>query len=642
MTLSALNASLSGASPHVELPRDLGGKSAGGARFAAIVNALAAEDLQTTGGSASTAAAASPQGQASSSVGAQRTYESPSIDGGTAGLEGLIYGALAWRSAATPGQGGPSQVGGEKAVEQDASESASTAANASPSGDGALRRASGRRSASVVETADDSTGAAPPPTAEKGADANLTLAGLLYGGLASSVAAASGQFVSPGAIVGAGSLASADQASGGRAVSTSAAAVEAEADFARAGALDLPLTIRTAANGDASLGVSAVQSRTYLGVDSAVRGGAGNSIWRSQAPSASDAAAAAESETTETLAAATSAAAPAPSAPSSLKRSTSGAANAAAAPTLTAAPAAQPSPSDAAPTSAAPTSAKPAETLAAAATGVAPTATEPPAAKRSTPAAAATATAPARVEPTGTLAAADPGASSTADDAPPEKRSTSHHQESPSASLADSSAAAAPAAADRSVSSAGANLALNAVATGAGPVSLDRLAARLATEANAMTSQTASSSSAPAAVPAGADAVKELQIELAPPDLGAVSVKMRMAQGQLSVVMEVAKPTTLKAIESERGAIADRLGLSAQSVEILMAKPDAANQTSAESDHARNQQPGSQENGQSDPNRPSQGNERQSSDRENAASQWSRQAAAQPTPSGRGFGDLVV
>jgi chemotaxis protein MotD len=178
--------------------------------------------------------------------------------------------------------------------------------------------------------------------------------------------------------------------------------------------------------------------------------------------------------------------------------------------------------------------------------------------------------------------------------------------------------------------------------TGVAPIACDQLAARLATEASGLTPQAAPSGSAPAAGLASAQAVKELQIDLNPANLGAVSVKMRMAQGQLSVVMEVAKPSTLKAIENERSAIADRLGLSAQSLEILIAKPTATNQTSAESDHARDQKPGSQENGQSDPNRPSQGNERQPSRGENAENRWSRQAAAQPSPSGRGFGDLVV
>jgi chemotaxis protein MotD len=178
--------------------------------------------------------------------------------------------------------------------------------------------------------------------------------------------------------------------------------------------------------------------------------------------------------------------------------------------------------------------------------------------------------------------------------------------------------------------------------TGVAPIACDQLAARLAAEASALTPQTAPSESAPAIAVGSAQAVKELQIDLEPSDLGAVSVKMRMAQGQLSVVMEVAKPSTLKAIENERSAIVDRLGLSAQSLEILIAKPTATSQTSADSDHARDQQPGSQENGQSDPNRPSQGNEQQPSRRDDAADRWSRQAAAQPSPVGRGFGDLVV
>ena len=115
-----------------------------------------------------------------------------------------------------------------------------------------------------------------------------------------------------------------------------------------------------------------------------------------------------------------------------------------------------------------------------------------------------------------------------------------------------------------------------------------------------------------------------------------------MAQGQLSVVMEVAKSSTLKSIESERDAITDRLGLSAQSLEIVIGKPTTTNQSSAESNNASDQKPGSQENAQSDSNRASQGNEQQPSRRENAAGRWNRQAAAQPSPSRRGFGDLLV
>jgi flagellar hook-length control protein FliK len=139
-----------------------------------------------------------------------------------------------------------------------------------------------------------------------------------------------------------------------------------------------------------------------------------------------------------------------------------------------------------------------------------------------------------------------------------------------------------------------------------------------------------------------AQAVKELQIDLDPADLGAVSVKMRLVQGKLSVVMEVATPSTLKSIESERGAIAERLGTTAQPLETLVIKASATSQTNAESDNARDRKPGSQENGQNDSSQDAQGNGQQSSRREQAAGQRNPQAMArQPAPRS-GFGDLLV
>ena len=711
MSLSALNASIRGAPAHAEPPRDLGGKSASGLQFAAIVNARAAEDLQPIGGSAAATTGASPRERVSPSESAQQSYESRSIDAGLAGLAGLLNGALAPRAATTPSQLVSSDAGGESATPQDASGSAPATALASSAGGGALRRASGGRgaSASSDQPADNSAAAAPAATADKGADAGRTLAGLLYGALASSVAATPAQFVprSAGgvswrAVEKAGSSVSSDQVSGDRAAAALAPAVEraAGADFANAGVLDRPLTIRTAANGDVALGVSAVQSRTYLGVDSAARSGAKNSIWRSQTFSAAAATAPVRSETAATPAAA-AAAAPTPSdtpaaqpsssrvaakatAPARSETAATPAATAAAAPTPSDAPAAQPSTSRVAAKATAParseTAATPADASAAAvppndtpatqpstsraaataparsetadtpaaATAATLTSIETPVAQPSTSRAAATA--PARSEtaetPADASAAATPAdasaAAPTPSDTPAEKRSTSDHKESPGAWLADPSASSAPAATVANASPGLVNAAVNPVMTGVAPIACDQLAARLATEADRLTPQTAPSDSAPATGAASAQAVKELQIDLKPADLGALSVKMRMTQGQLSVVMEVAKPSTLKAIENERSAIADRLGLSAQSLEILIAKPTATNQTSAESDHARDQRPGSQENGQSDPNRPSQGNERQPSRRDNAADRWSRQAAAQFSPFGRGFGDLVV
>ncbi len=553
MSLSALNASLASAPPPAELPRDLGDKSDGGSKFTEIVNALAGEDLQPSARAAATTAAASAQDRVSPSENTSKSYESPSIG---AGLAGLIYGAVR-----------------------------------SSSSGGAPSRASGGRGAGVSsdQSADDSTAAASTSAraTQNEADANSALAGLLYAALASPAATTLGQFVArsaggesaaqQGASGSNADAANSVPASDGSAAVAPAAEKGAGAAFARAGVLDRPLTIRTAANGDASLSVSTVQSRTYLGADSAARNGVRNSIWRLQGRSAAAATAPVRSATAETPAAA-----------------------------------------------------------------AAPTPTEAPSAKRSTSGPAATATAPVRSATAETPVAAAVAAAPTQNDTSPEKRSTSNHGGSQAASLPDQSTGAGPAAIVPNASLGAVNAGANSVTTGVGPIACDQLAERLATEASGLTQQTAPTDSAPATGLASAQAVKELQIDLNPAHLGAVSVKMRMAQGQLSVVMEVVKPSTLKAIEGERSAIADRLGLSAQSLEILIAKPTATNQTSAESDHARNQKPGSQENGQSDPNRPSQGDEQQPFRRENAADRWNRQAAAQPSPSGHGFGDLVV
>jgi hypothetical protein len=626
MSLSALNASLASAPPPAELPRDLGDKSGGGSKFTEIVNALAGEDLQPSARAAATTAAASAQDRVSPSENTSKSYESPSIG---AGLAGLIYGAVR-----------------------------------SSSSGGAPSRASGGRGAGVSsdQSADDSTAAASTSAraTQNEADANSALAGLLYAALASPAATTLGQFVArsaggesaaqQGASGSNADAANSVPASDGSAAVAPAAEKGAGAAFARAGVLDRPLTIRTAANGDASLSVSTVQSRTYLGADSAARNGVRNSIWRLQGRSAATATAPVRSATAETPAAA---AAPTPAEAPSAKRSTSGPAAtattpvrsataetpaAAAAPTPTEAPSAKRSTSGPAATATTPVRSATAETPAAAA---APTPTEAPSAKRWTSGPAATATAPVRSATAETPAAAA-APTPTQNDTSPEKRSTSNHGGSQAASLPDQSTGAGPAAIVPNASLGAVNAGANSVTTGVGPIARDQLAERLATEASGLTQQTAPTDSAPATGLASAQAVKELQIDLNPAHLGAVSVKMRMAQGQLSVVMEVVKPSTLKAIEGERSAIADRLGLSAQSLEILIAKPTATNPTSAESDHARNQKPGSQENGQSDPNRPSQGDEQQPFRRENAADRWNRQAAAQPSPSGHGFGDLVV
>ncbi len=99
------------------------------------------------------------------------------------------------------------------------------------------------------------------------------------------------------------------------------------------------------------------------------------------------------------------------------------------------------------------------------------------------------------------------------------------------------------------------------LATGAGPIAVSQLAERLASAGERHGARRRLVQPASAAGAGTAQAVKELQIDLDPADLGAVSVTMRLAEGKLSIVMEVATPSTLKAIEGERDAIADRLGL---------------------------------------------------------------------------------
>jgi hypothetical protein len=699
MSLSALNPSIAGAPPPAEHPRDLGGKSAGGSNFAAIVDALASEDLRPGAGPAAAPGAASPQDQISPSQHAQPSRQSPWIE---AGLAGLFTGALAPPAAATPGQFVSRDAGFASAAQPDASGSTSAAAPASPPPGGALRRALAERGAgaSSDQPTEDSAAAAPAPTAENGADASLTLAGLLYGALASPAAATPGQIVPRGAggassraLAEGGSVASSDQTSGGLAAAALAPAAKkgAGANFALAGALDAPLTIRTAANGDTSLGVRAVQSRTHLAVDSAARSSAWNSIpsaparsaaaattpalsdaagtlaaaktaaaatssvTPSQTPSASGVAPAATAparpDTAGTLAAAKAAAAPTPSETSSTlgvtvtataparsaAAGTLAAAKAAAAPTPSVTPSQTPSTSGVAPAATAPARPDTAGTLAATKAAAAPTPGATRSGKPSTSGAAATATASARSETAETLAAA---AAPTPNDTPSEKRSTANHNGSPSRSLPDPSAGPGQAAVGPNASL-GVNLGGNPVTTGGGPIACSQLPERLAAEASGLTSKPPPSDTAATGVGA-AQPVKELRIDLDPVDLGAVSVQMRLAGGKLSVVMEVATASTLTAIENERRAIADRLGSTAQPLETLIIKPAATSQTSAEGDNARNHNPAGQENAQNDANPDSQGNGRQPARRDSATDQRNPRASAPQPGSSRGFGGLVV
>jgi hypothetical protein len=115
--------------------------------------------------------------------------------------------------------------------------------------------------------------------------------------------------------------------------------------------------------------------------------------------------------------------------------------------------------------------------------------------------------------------------------------------------------------------------------SGLASIPLSQLADFVADQASALSSP--SSPSAPAASAAAPQAVKELEISLDPANLGAVSVKMRLANGKLSIVIGVSNSSTLAAIENERGAIAARRGSTEQPLEnLVIVSREPSNQTS--------------------------------------------------------------
>ena len=103
--------------------------------------------------------------------------------------------------------------------------------------------------------------------------------------------------------------------------------------------------------------------------------------------------------------------------------------------------------------------------------------------------------------------------------------------------------------------------------SGLASIPLSSLADFVADQASSLTSP--SSASAPTPSAPAPQAVKELEISLDPANLGDLSVKMRLANGKLSIVIGVSSSSTLAAIESERDAITARLGSSSTSAREL-------------------------------------------------------------------------
>ncbi|HLH47943.1 MAG TPA: flagellar hook-length control protein FliK [Roseiarcus sp.] len=115
-------------------------------------------------------------------------------------------------------------------------------------------------------------------------------------------------------------------------------------------------------------------------------------------------------------------------------------------------------------------------------------------------------------------------------------------------------------------------------AVAAAPVGLDQLPDLIAKQAENMTAPAAAANaSAPAA---SQNPVKELEVQLNPADLGSLTVKMRLANGNLAVVIETSKDSTAKLIEGERDAIAERLASVEQPVAsvVIQASDSVPNQ----------------------------------------------------------------
>jgi flagellar hook-length control protein FliK len=128
------------------------------------------------------------------------------------------------------------------------------------------------------------------------------------------------------------------------------------------------------------------------------------------------------------------------------------------------------------------------------------------------------------------------------------------------------------AATQAAASAAAATFAADAPSAPVATVTLAQLPAFIASEADTLAADEPAPQTAAAgtAAPKAAGAVKELQISLDPGDLGAMTLKLRLVGGKLSVTIAVANPQTLSAIEDDRALIAARLATGSQSLDDLV------------------------------------------------------------------------
>jgi hypothetical protein len=149
------------------------------------------------------------------------------------------------------------------------------------------------------------------------------------------------------------------------------------------------------------------------------------------------------------------------------------------------------------------------------------------------------------------------------------------HREQAGAAKVD----AAPVVADAAAATPMAAADVVATPLAAATVAVDRLADVIADQAGALAAEAAPAKDGAEPQSAAPSAVKELDIQLDPQGLGAVSIRMRLTDGKLAVVIEVSKASTLKLIAGEHASIADRLGGDDQSPASIVIRGADANPT---------------------------------------------------------------
>jgi chemotaxis protein MotD len=165
----------------------------------------------------------------------------------------------------------------------------------------------------------------------------------------------------------------------------------------------------------------------------------------------------------------------------------------------------------------------------------------------------------------------------------------SGHAPNGASTAKEASQASAPASATATTPSI-AEIGLSALSQSGMPsIGLGQLADVIASAAQSLSPQdndaTQSVKTSGTTSPASLAPVKELDVQLHPASLGALSIEMRLSNGNLTVTIKADKADTLKLIDSERSSISDKLKSLNFSVESLNVKAlDATVSTGASND----------------------------------------------------------